>query len=195
MKRPTLVIMIKLPQPGRVKTRLAADIGYIPATWWFRHQTNALIRRLDRDPRWDLVLAVAPDIAGLQTPIWPTHIPRIPQGSGDLGDRMARVFSTFRDRPVMIVGADIPGINSKTIAEGFRALGQSDAVIGPAPDGGYWTIGLRQGATPPPSSLFKNVRWSTAHTRDDTIANMGDRSLALISSLQDVDTSGDLKNL
>ncbi|MEM7240601.1 MAG: TIGR04282 family arsenosugar biosynthesis glycosyltransferase [Pseudomonadota bacterium] len=187
--------MIKLPQPGRVKTRLAADIGAIQATWWFRHQTRALIRRLDHDPRWDLVLAVAPDCAGLTTRIWPAHIPRIAQGGGNLGDRMARVFASFRDGPVMIIGADIPGIDAARVAEGFRALGRADAVIGPAPDGGYWTIGLRQGAKPPPKMLFRNVRWSTAHAREDTIASMGDHRVAMISALRDVDRAADLKKL
>ena len=56
--RRTLVIMVKEPRPGRVKTRLGRDIGMVGAAWWFRHQTRSLIRRL-RDPRWQIVLAVA----------------------------------------------------------------------------------------------------------------------------------------
>ena len=53
--------MVKAPVAGRVKTRLARDIGVIPATWWFRHQVTRLLRQID-DPRWRSVLAVAPDL-------------------------------------------------------------------------------------------------------------------------------------
>jgi hypothetical protein len=63
-RRPALAIMLKIPRPGRVKTRLARDIGTVPAAWWMRHQTARVIRRLARDPRWRLVLAVTPDAEG-----------------------------------------------------------------------------------------------------------------------------------
>ncbi len=73
--KPVLVIMLKEPRPGRVKTRLGRDIGKIAATWWFRHQSARLIRSL-RDPRWQIVLAVAPDLA--QAPrLWPGDLPRL----------------------------------------------------------------------------------------------------------------------
>ena len=195
MKHRTVVIMLKLPQPGRVKTRLAADIGSIQATWWFRHQTHKLIRRLDNDPRWNLVLAVAPDCAGLSSPIWPAHIPRIPQGNGNLGDRMTRIFAQLRKGPTMIVGADIPNINSALISEGFRKLGRNEAIIGPAPDGGYWTIGLRQGVTPPPKMLFSNVRWSSRYALKDAIKNIENRRIAKLPMLQDVDRVTDLDQI
>jgi glycosyltransferase A (GT-A) superfamily protein (DUF2064 family) len=88
----TLVIMVKEPRPGRVKTRLGRDIGVIPATWWFRHQSARLIRRL-HDPRWQIVLAVAPNRA-VNSRVWPAEMPRLPQGSGDLGQRMKRMLIT-----------------------------------------------------------------------------------------------------
>jgi glycosyltransferase A (GT-A) superfamily protein (DUF2064 family) len=61
-RRARLILMVKEPVPGRVKTRLGRGIGMVPAAWWFRHQTARLIRRLE-DPRWELVLAVTPDRA------------------------------------------------------------------------------------------------------------------------------------
>ncbi|MEL6587863.1 MAG: TIGR04282 family arsenosugar biosynthesis glycosyltransferase, partial [Pseudomonadota bacterium] len=160
------------------------------AAWWFRHQTRALIRRLD-DPRWDLVLAVAPDHEGLQSRVWPEHLPRIPQGGGDLGDRMARVFRSMPPGPVCVIGADIPGIGPPEVARAFAALGSSDAVFGPAPDGGYWLIGLKRVAAVP-ATLFEGVRWSTEHALADTRASLPGLRIAAVDELRDVDEVTDL---
>lgn len=190
MTRGTLVIMVKEPHPGRVKTRLGRDIGMTRAAWWFRHQSAALIRRL-QDPRWDVVLAVAPDHEGVSSRVWPAHLPRWPQGSGDLGARMGRVFHHMPKGPILIIGADIPGIEPVHIGRAFQALGAHDAVIGPAPDGGYWLIGMA-GRRAVPRGLFDGVRWSTQHARADTLATMADLRVAQIDSLTDVDTVADL---
>jgi len=185
-----LVIMLKEPRPGRVKTRLGRDIGMVPAAWWFRHQTRALIRRLD-DPRWRLTLAVSPDRVGMQSRVWPAHLPRIVQGQGDLGARMARVFHTLPPGPALIIGGDIPGVMPQHIAEAFGLLGRNDAVFGPAPDGGYWLVGLKRVFTPPPG-LLRNVRWSSEHALADSIATLPGYRIARADTLRDVDTAADL---
>lgn len=190
MRRGTLIVMLKEPRAGRVKTRLGKDIGMTAAAWWFRHQVKRLLRRIE-DPRWNVVLAVAPDRAGLLSRVWPSHLPRIPQGHGDLGDRMARAMYSIPIGPVCVIGADIPGVGPKQIARAFAALGASDAVFGPAPDGGYWLIGLRK-THPLPPTIFQDVRWSTEHALADTRASLGGLSVALIDELQDVDTIDDL---
>lgn len=182
--------MVKEPRPGRVKTRLGRDLGMTAAAWWFRHQTRALLRRV-QDPRWRVVLAVAPDRAGMASRIWPAHLLRLPQGPGDLGDRMARMLHSAAPGPICVIGADIPGISAAHIADAFRALGCHDAVFGPAMDGGYWLIGLKR-ARPIPRGLFANVRWSTCHTLADTIKTLPDHRLSYISTLRDVDTIDDL---
>lgn len=187
--KPVLVIMIKEPRAGRVKTRLARDIGTIPATWWFRHQSARLIRSL-RDPRWQLVLAVAPDPA-VTSRIWPADLPRIAQGQGDLGQRMARMLHGCGPGPVCLIGADIPGISRTHIARAFAALGQHDAVFGPALDGGYWLVGAKHPARLP-RSLFQNVRWSSQYTLSDTLRGLPGLRIAQIDSLRDVDTAADL---
>lgn len=188
--RPNLVVMIKEPRPGRVKTRLGRDLGMTAAAWWFRHQSAALLRRLD-DPQWNLILAVAPDYKGLTSRVWPAHLPRVPQGTGSLGDRMARQLR-FHQGPTCIIGADIPGIQTSHIAQAFKALGDHDAVFGPAPDGGYWLVGLKH--TPKPG-LFAKVRWSTEHALADSRATLPDARIATIATLADVDTAIDLARL
>ena len=191
--RPTLVVMVKEPRPGRVKTRLGRDIGLTASAWWFRHQVTSLLRRIE-DPRWQTVLAVAPDVEGLKSRVWPEHLPRFPQGSGDLGDRMARVFRNVGQGPLCIVGADIPGINRARIAKAFKALGDHDAVFGPAPDGGYWLVGLKR-QRPVPPHLFKGVRWSSEDALSDSEATMSGSRIARVDILRDVDTLADLRDI
>lgn len=188
--RGTLIIMVKEPRAGRVKTRLGKDIGMTASAWWFRHQVKRLLRRII-DPRWDVVLAVAPDREGMLSRVWPAHISRIPQGHGDLGDRMANAMGRVKNGPVCVIGADIPGIGPDQIARAFKALGSSDAVFGPAPDGGYWLVGLKR-SQPLPTKLFQKVRWSSEHALRDTQASLGDLKVTLIDELQDVDTIDDL---
>lgn len=183
--------MLKEPRPGRVKTRLGRDIGMTEAAWWFRHQTARLLRRLD-DPRWRLILAVSPDHDGLESRIWPAHLPRMPQGPGDLGLRMARVFRSMPPGPACIIGGDIPGIEPHHIDRAFRALGRHDAVFGPATDGGYWLTGLRHPGLAP-RSLFHDVRWSSQNALADSIATLPGRRTALTDTLADVDTAADLR--
>jgi len=191
--KPYLVIMLKEPRAGRVKTRLGRDIGMVPAAWWFRHQTARLIRRLD-DPRWHLVLAVSPDRAGLTSRVWPAHIPRVAQGHGDLGQRMGRILRGFPPGPVVIVGGDIPGIRAHHIARAFRRLGRHDVVFGPATDGGFWLIGMKR-TTRVPATLFQNVRWSSRFALADTLVSLAGQRIAQIDRLPDVDTAADLVSL
>jgi len=180
--------MLKEPRAGRVKTRLGRDIGMTEAAWWFRHQTRALLRRL-KDPRWELVLAIAPDVA-TQTSSFPADVPHIKQGQGDLGARMGRILRTQAPGPVAIVGGDIPGIQPHHIQRAFKALGSNEAVFGPAKDGGYWLVGLHR--TRIPNTLFQDVRWSSEHALADSITSLGTARIAMIDRLQDVDTARDL---
>jgi len=189
----TLVIFLKEPRPGRVKTRLGRDIGMVEAAWWFRHQAARLIRRLRRDRRWRTVLAVSPGREGLASRVWPAHLPRWPQGPGDLGDRMGRALRAMPPGPVIIIGADIPGLTTRHVAEGFRLLGRHDAVLGPAPDGGYWMIGLKRGGRAVPAGLFHGVRWSSAHTLADTVASLAPLDVGFAATLRDIDEAADLR--
>ncbi len=188
MSGPLLIQFARVPRVGRVKTRLARDIGTVPACWWFRHQIRDLLRRLE-DPRWQIVLAVAPDRA-LWTRDWPRHLPRIAQGAGDLGARMARILRSIPG-PVCLIGGDIPGIRKAHIHDAFARLGQYEAVFGPTPDGGYWLVGLK-GTRKPPPQLFASVRWSGPHALTDSTATLPDWNIGYAARLQDIDTATDL---
>lgn len=191
MRRPTVIVFLKAPILGRVKTRLARAIGDIAALQFHRAMAARLIRALSRDQRWRVLLALSPRDAGRRRDIPCPAVPRVDQGRGDLGRRMARAFQQAPRGLVLLVGTDIPDLGPAVIAEGFRRLLGSDAVFGPAEDGGYWLIGVRDRRLP--AIGFAGVRWSTRHALVDTLANMSSRRVALLASLVDIDTPEDYR--
>jgi uncharacterized protein len=184
-----LVVMAKEPVAGRVKTRLARELGVGAATRFARHAIRTLLQRVSGDARWQTTLAVAPD-AALGVRVWPPAIARLAQGRGDLGHRMQRIMNRLPPGPVVIVGTDVPGIAPEPIAAAFRLLGHNDAVFGPAVDGGYWLIGLRR--RPRVLRAFGGVRWSTVHALADTLANLEGLKVGRVRALADVDDAAAL---
>lgn len=185
-----LVLFVKQPVMGRVKTRLAVDIGLARATAFYRQTTERLIRRLGRDPRWRPVLAVTPDVADSR--FWPCRWPLMPQGRGDLGARMARVFAALPPGPAVIVGSDVPDIAPGHVAAAFRVLDRADLAFGPAADGGYWLAGNARRRPAP--GLFSGVRWSTRHALADTLNSVrSGLRVALLEPLDDIDTGADYR--
>jgi uncharacterized protein len=181
-----LVIMAKVPRLGRVKRRLAADIGGFAALGFYRRSLASVIRRLGRDRRWKCWLYVSPDGAAKAVRIWPRGLARRAQGRGDLGARMRRPLRELPPGPVVIVGSDIPAIECAHIGDAFRVLGSHDLVFGPAADGGYWLVGVRR--RPHLPRLFHKVRWSSAHALSDTLAGVTRHMrVALLAELDDVD--------
>lgn len=187
-----LVVMAKEPRAGAVKTRLARDIGAVRATGFYRKSLFNLLRRVGPDTRWKTLVAVSPDTA-VDARVWPAELGLVRQGRGDLGARMQRVFDRLLPGPVVIIGTDIPEIAPRHIAAAFKALGSSDAVLGPGDDGGYWSVGLSR--TPKIHSLFGNVRWSSAHTLSDTLANMNGLRVTQLARLHDVDDGSGYRTL
>jgi rSAM/selenodomain-associated transferase 1 len=182
---PYLVVMAKAPRAGIAKRRLGRDIGQIAALRFYRATLARLLRRLGRDPRWRLVLYLTPDRDAFARGIWPAHIPRFPQGSGDLGARMRRPLEVSGPGPVAIVGGDIPDLDRRHIAAAFKALGSHDLVFGPASDGGYWLVGVKRRPRTP--RLFHDVRWGSAHALADTLKGVARDRAALLETLDDVD--------
>src|SRR5690348_12971294 len=184
-----LVVFLRAPRLGRVKSRLAAGIGALEALRFYRLATGQLLRRLVRDRRWRCHVWITPNRAARRPP-WRVAAQWQGQGSGDLGRRMARVFRLLPPGPAVIIGSDIPAIRPAHIAAAFRALGSHEVVFGPATDGGYWLVGLRRRPRVP-RYLFEHVRWSSEHALADTRAGLPrDMSVALLEVLEDVDDAG-----
>ncbi len=190
-----LVIMARVPRLCQGKRRLARDLGEL-ATWRFqRRQLDGLLRRLNRPGCWRLWLCLTPDHLA-----WPGNISLpsgteiLRQGRGDLGQRMARPFRRLPPGPLVMIGADIPGIRADDIRQAFRSLGRRRWVFGPADDGGYWLIGARRRPVVPTAMRlpFDGVRWGSSHALADTLANLTPGKHALLRELIDVDTAADL---
>jgi len=185
-RRNHLIVVARPPRLGRGKRRLAAEIGALAAWRFYRQALATVLRRLARDPRWVLWLAVTPDRAAGQRG-WPIRTRRVGQGTGDLGRRMKRALGGCPPGPAVLVGSDIPGIRAGHIADAFRSLGRHDVVFGPAGDGGYWLVGVRRTAALP-ARMFDGVRWSTRHALCDTLASLPPGTkVGAVATLEDVD--------
>jgi rSAM/selenodomain-associated transferase 1 len=181
--RDTVVVFARAPRLGTVKRRLARDIGDRAALRFHVATLGRLLRDLKADRRFDVVLAVTPDRARI-----PGGNTTIPQGHGGLGHRMSRALRRYRR--VALMGCDIPDANAADVRAAFRALGTTDAVFGPAADGGYWLIALGPRR---PSDLFGASRWSTEHALADTLRQFRHHRAGFIRRLADVDTAADYR--
>ncbi|TMJ64253.1 MAG: DUF2064 domain-containing protein [Alphaproteobacteria bacterium] len=170
--RRTLILFVRAPQLGTGKRRLARDIGDIAALCFERVMIALLLRRLAKDRRWRLRIAVTPDRDCRRARHWRHGVETVGQGSGDLGVRMRRALETCPRGPVVLVGADL--------------LGTHELVFGPAKDGGFWLVGVLHPRRLPP--LFDQVGWSGPHALADTLAGLPRRiSVGYADRLEDVD--------
>lgn len=192
MNDPLVVLMLKEPVAGEVKTRLAQTIGAAAAAGVYRALICRLMRRLAGAPG-DIIIAVNRPPAALRRS-WHRRfgLPLVPQGRGSLGDRMRRLNDAAPSGPVLFLGADTPDVDRTDIAAATRRLGGHDAVFGPATDGGYWLAGLARRRPAP--DVFERVRWSSEHALADTIASLPVRAkIARLRTLADIDTDTDYR--
>ncbi len=189
MARQRLVIFVKAPRPGQVKTRLASSIGAEEAAKAYELLAGRLFQNLEELP--DVELRFTPDDAGDELRPWLREGWTLaPQGRGDLGDRLHSAFlSAFAAgcEKVAIIGSDCPDVTAVDIRETWTRLHNRDLVLGPATDGGYWLIALKR----PCADLFRNIAWSTDQVLAQTIAAGTDAGLRIerLRRLTDIDTA------
>jgi uncharacterized protein len=184
--RRNLILFVRAPQLGLGKRRLAREIGDVATARFERLMLALLLRRLARDRRWRLRIAVNPDKARHHARYWRRGIEVAGQGVGDLGVLMLRALAACPPGPVVLVGGDIPALSAHHVAVAFRVLGGRDLVFGPAEDGGFWLVGVRRRPRLPP--LFDKVRWSSPHALADALAGLPRRvTVGFVDRLEDVD--------
>ncbi len=186
-----MVVFLKAPRSGLVKTRLARDLGNAGAVAAYREIVDHLLVEI-RDVQ-DLELRFTPDDAEPEISHWLNmEWLAAPQGDGDLGRRLERAIAQHcaaGARKVVIIGADCPEITLTDIADAFDALERADLVLGPATDGGYWLIGLRN----PQPDLFHGMPWSSEILLNRTREKARHLQLrvAELRTLTDIDTLED----
>jgi rSAM/selenodomain-associated transferase 1 len=182
-------IFAKPPVPGKVKTRLAQDIGDHSAASLAAAMLRDIWSIVARTPGITAVLAAAepgtfPVNAGKEN-IWL-------QGTGELGTRIENVLRRgLRDASAVIaLGADSPLLTTFHLEEALHQLKSADAVIGPSCDGGFYLLGLRHC----PAGLLADLPWSSAETKVRTENRLYSHGMAVreIPMLPDVDTIADL---
>jgi len=186
--RPLVIVFTRAPRLGTVKTRLAAGIGDRAALRFHTKTMAATLRKLRGDRRFAVRLLAIP--ARARGP-WTQRLTRGHQVTGDLGRRMDYAFRAHPRRRVAVVGCDIPDLTAEHVARALHLLRGTDAVFGPATDGGYWLVAL--GARRP-SEPFANVRWSGPHALADTTRNFKHRRVRYVTTLADIDEAADLRS-
>lgn len=189
-----VLMFTKYPVPGRVKTRLAKSIGPEHAAGL---QTAFIRDELDMLGTLDASVTLCCDplaplseygaLFGLD------HSYTVQQGA-DLGERMLHALHAALDEHaehVVLIGSDLPDLPATHMRQAFAALETAPLCLGPAPDGGFYLLGLRQ---PLPHGIFEAVPWGSAEVLTRTLANCEARGLRpqLLAPWPDVDTLPDL---
>ncbi|MEH2204566.1 MAG: TIGR04282 family arsenosugar biosynthesis glycosyltransferase [Nostoc sp.] len=191
-----LIIFTRYPEPGRTKTRLITALGNVGAANLQREMTEHTIFQV-QELQKAIDISVEVRFTGGDSQLMQDwlglDLVYQSQGEGDLGLRMARsLFDAFQSgaEKVIIIGTDCPGVNAQILARAFEKLYAFDLVLGPAIDGGYYLIGLRQ----PIPELFVNIEWGSAQVFQKTvdIAQKLNLSYVDLLPLADVDRPEDL---
>jgi len=193
-----VILFVKLPEKGRVKSRLALHIGEDTALRLYENMVLDVIDMLKRGRFPFRICFTPPDARDQMTGWLGREYDYLPQTGDHLGDRMeeafARVFSGDVEE-ALLIGSDIPGLTTEVIEEAFTSLLTNDAVIGPANDGGYYLIGFRKNTFFP--RIFHDMVWSTSTVFRETLDRLHEASVTLrvLPEMTDIDTLEDLRTL
>lgn len=184
-----LIIFVRNPVLGQVKTRLAATMGNEKALAAYKFLL-AHTRRMVQGTAPVKFVFYADFIN--ENDLWDGYNKHLQQGN-DLGDRMENAFNAVLKlgfEKICIIGSDCYELSSEILAEAFKNLDNSSVTIGPASDGGYYLLGMQA----PLKNIFKSILWSTGEvfTQTQTLIEQQHFSLQLLPILNDVDEEADI---
>jgi rSAM/selenodomain-associated transferase 1 len=195
---PLILLFVKAPLPGQVKSRLAAVLGHDAALELYWNFVLDMLASIEKSGIPCRVCYYPPD-SGETVQNWlGGHLQFMAQEGNDLGERMEaafrRVFSEGASRAVLI-GSDIPDLPPSLLQDAVERLDRTGAVIGPSKDGGYYLVGFRDDAFFP--GIFSGPKWSTDTVFADTeaIFERAHKQFFLLPPWRDMDTVEDLKDL
>jgi len=194
-KKNTLIILLKYPEAGKVKTRLAKDVGDQRAAEIYSEMSKTIIDNVSESNGYETVIFFTPPEKENEIRNWLRNkqCSITPQTGETLGNKIvnafARVFSSGSDKAV-IIGTDCIDVSSQTITQAINSLENVDVVLGPAEDGGYYLLGLNR----PVPEIFQEIEWSTDRVLHQTLERLKEMKLSyeLLKTLKDIDTLEDL---
>lgn len=198
MPHNALIYFVKYPEPGKVKTRLAREVGDEQAAEIYRNLVESNLKILGHvSESFRLILAFDPPDKEKEVKAWlePLKIDVfLPQAGAALGERLENAFDVAfseKAKRVMALGSDTLQLTPEIISEGFESLKEKDCVIGPARDGGYYLIGLASSIP----GIFENIPWSTSLVCQNTIQYLThwEWDYHLLPRLEDLDEAKNLK--
>lgn len=195
VKKKAVILFIKYPEEGKVKTRLASTTNSKFAVNIYRAISENIFCELDKlDEDIDVLVFYSTIDNVEKITSWVGRQFHYKAQTGlDLGEKMSNAFeSTFSQNFLssIIIGSDVPDITSSIIMDAFNNLENNDVVISPSDDGGYSLLGLKNMH----KELFQNIRWSSKHVLNETLKTINDMKLklSLLESLNDIDTEEEL---
>ena len=188
-----LIIFVKYPQPGFVKTRLAKEIGKKNASELYRLFVETLLARI-KDKNFTRVIFYSPISKRNEIKRWlGDNLALSPQKGRGLGERLSYAFRlTFKNgaKRVVVIGTDSPALNKKLILDAFKKLKETQCVLGPAFDGGYYLVGLASFH----EEIFQHIYWSSDNVFKQTLKTIKKSriSFSLLDKQLDIDNKDDL---
>lgn len=193
-----VLVFVKYPEPGRVKTRLAAHTGPKAAAELYKSfilETLSIVENLNADIR----ICYTPADAGKRLTRWlGAHRRYIAQSGSDLGHRMKNAFDAAFDEgftDIIVIGSDSPDLPADYLNQAFSLLQADRIVLGPSSDGGYYLLGFNERNYLP--AVFDLEHWSTDDvcSRTVEIIEKHKKPVNLLPIWHDIDTPADLEAL
>lgn len=192
-----LIIFVKYPEPGKVKTRIAKAVGNEKAADLYFSLASQVVNKATGSDGFKVSIAFTPQSRESLIKNWlnKDKLDYFPQNGRTLGERISSAFDrSFANgfKNAVVIGSDCIELDQKTIKTAFAHLGNSsDCVIGPTHDGGYYLIGLRYKNFP---YIFEDISWSSDSVFDETVKKLTSLNLkfSVLKKLGDIDNVDDI---
>ena len=191
-----LIVFVRYPEKGKVKTRLAEGTNKNFASGVYKLCAEKIFREMNSLKKFNKYVFYSEEKDIDRIIKWTKKkFLYFPQQGNDLGERMNNAFEIVlsqHNQKAIIIGTDIPDLSKEIILQAEEALGESDVVIGPSHDGGYYLLGMKKVY----NNLFEDIEWSSGLVFNSTMGKALSLNLKVkeLQMLRDIDTREELDN-